>query len=388
MMKIYYGVLLVACSVCFYILYMNGLMSWNNGFERKMRGSGLAFENDESVYLKQNMNFSKTVIDLLNAKNCVLGFIHIQKAGGTHLEQLLTSIKGLECRCPGRKRHGSCRCLRPGGEPWIVMRYVGFKIKKAWPCGVHPDYGVLSKCIPKLMHYSFGEDFNPQVLLFTTLRDPVQRYLSEFRHVQRGATWGNAKVKCRKAKKCYDGSNWIGVSLSNFMKCKSNPAINRQTRMLADLRSTKCSAFYHMSKNEKDRFLYNSATKVLGEMIFFALTEKPAESQFIFEKTFHVKFNNDWKLFDTGYSKEYMKNVSSEDIQKIKDINYLDLKLYQFASNMFAKRLKYFEELSSEKPKETEIMKHKKGLNVLQKNWKNKRMKSKTRKANSVDTGQ
>jgi len=30
----------------------------------------------------------------------------------------------------------------------------------------------------------------------TFLRDPVYRYLSEFKHVQRGATWKNVRLKC------------------------------------------------------------------------------------------------------------------------------------------------------------------------------------------------
>jgi len=30
----------------------------------------------------------------------------------------------------------------------------------------------------------------------TFLRDPVNRYLSEFKHVQRGATWSTARLKC------------------------------------------------------------------------------------------------------------------------------------------------------------------------------------------------
>jgi len=31
---------------------------------------------------------------------------------------------------------------------------------------------------------------------FTFLRDPVSRFLSEYKHVQRGATWKGAKLKC------------------------------------------------------------------------------------------------------------------------------------------------------------------------------------------------
>ena len=35
-----------------------------------------------------------------------------------------------------------------------------------------------------------------RLLYITLLRDPVQRYLSEWRHVQRGATWLAANLRC------------------------------------------------------------------------------------------------------------------------------------------------------------------------------------------------
>nr|CAI5825851.1 unnamed protein product [Callosobruchus analis] len=68
------------------------------------------------------------------------------------------------------------------------------------------------------------------------------RYLSEFRHVQRGATWRGSRHFCKgrpvtekELPPCYEGENWGGVELDEFIACKSNLAANRQTRMLADL---------------------------------------------------------------------------------------------------------------------------------------------------------
>jgi len=76
----------------------------------------------------------------------------------------------------------------------------------------------------------------------TILRDPVKRYLSEWKHVQRGATWKDAKLFCngRSATKdevdfCYNGTDWSGVKLDEFLNCEDNLARNRQTRMLANL---------------------------------------------------------------------------------------------------------------------------------------------------------
>ena len=57
-------------------------------------------------------------------------------------------------------------------------------------------------------------------LYMTMLREPVSRYLSEWQHVQRGATWAWAFLKCdgRKATRqevpsCYAG-NFTELTLS------------------------------------------------------------------------------------------------------------------------------------------------------------------------------
>ena len=72
----------------------------------------------------------------------------------------------------------------------------------------------------------------------TFLRDPVTRYISEWKHIQRGATWKDSKFMCngKPAAKseivpCYDAEKtWEDVPLKDFMNCESNLAINRQTR--------------------------------------------------------------------------------------------------------------------------------------------------------------
>lgn len=319
--------------------------------------------------------------DLHRAKNHVLSFLHIQKAGGTYLEKrLVTDIDGLGCNCSKEGRHLSCRCLRGKGDPWVIMRYVNFGQVTGWPCGLHPDLAMLSECIPKLLQDNLGEDYSPEIHFFTILRNPVARYVSEFRHVQRGATWQNANVKCKRDSLCYEGENWSDVTLNDFMKCKQNPANNRQIQMLADLPMT-CSELFAMSKEEQDALVYKSATVALRKMIFFAILEKPAESQFIFEKTFNVKFKNDWTLFDTGYSKQYMRNLSKADIANMERVNHLDMKLYKYALALFAKRLAHFEKISQEKPKKLKIVENKKSKDVLDKNWKNKNSKTKMKQS-------
>ena len=55
--------------------------------------------------------------------------------------------------------------------------------------------------------------------------------------------------------KCYSGEDWTNVSLEEFIKCDSNLAWNRQTRMLADLTQIGCyQNIFNLTVNELDRF--------------------------------------------------------------------------------------------------------------------------------------
>ena len=45
-------------------------------------------------------------------------------------------------------------------------------------------------------HYMYWFTVCFRYLYITILRDPVQRYLSEWRHVHRGATWMAAELRC------------------------------------------------------------------------------------------------------------------------------------------------------------------------------------------------
>lgn len=66
------------------------------------------------------------------------------------------------------------------------------------------------------------------------IREPIIRFLSEFKHVQRGATWKTSRHWCggrvaskQELPKCYSGSTWKNVSLNEFLSCPHNLAANR-----------------------------------------------------------------------------------------------------------------------------------------------------------------
>uniref|UniRef100_A0A4W5MKA7 Heparan-sulfate 6-O-sulfotransferase n=1 Tax=Hucho hucho TaxID=62062 RepID=A0A4W5MKA7_9TELE len=192
----------------------------------------------------------------------VIVFLHIQKTGGTTFGRHLVRNIHLEqpCDCmPGQKK---CTCHRPGkAESWLFSRF-----STGWSCGLHADWTELTNCVPAVMNKKDKKDSlrgsaekngrnspntgapssietNVSFCLcccrnfyyITMLRDPVSRFLSEWKHVQRGATWKTALHMCDgrsptqdELPACYSGDDWTGVTLTNFMDCPSNLANNRQ----------------------------------------------------------------------------------------------------------------------------------------------------------------
>uniref|UniRef100_A0A663EVG3 Heparan-sulfate 6-O-sulfotransferase n=2 Tax=Aquila chrysaetos chrysaetos TaxID=223781 RepID=A0A663EVG3_AQUCH len=180
----------------------------------------------------------------------------------------------------------------------------------------------------------------------TMLRDPVSRYLSEWKHVQRGATWKTSLHMCDgrsptpdELPTCYEGDDWSGVSLQEFMDCSYNLANNRQVRMLADLSLVGCYNLTFMNESERNMILLQSAKNNLKNMAFFGLTEFQRKTQYLFERTFNLKFISPFTQFNVTRA----SNVDiGEDVrQRIEELNFLDVQLYEYAKDLFLQRFQY-----------------------------------------------
>jgi hypothetical protein len=182
-------------------------------------------------------------------------------------------------------------------------------------------------------------------LYITIIRDPVDRYLSEWKHAERGATWKNAELKCNGRQAtleevpfCYEGENWEDVTLDQFTSCPHNLANNRQTRMLSNLSLVGCYNRSAMTELERNRIILQSAKQNLRDMAYFGVLEFQTYSQYLFEQTFKLRFIE--KFVQLNVTRSSKADIKPAQRQKVIDLNQLDISLYQFARDLFLQRLR------------------------------------------------
>ncbi|XP_053570653.1 heparan-sulfate 6-O-sulfotransferase 2 [Bombina bombina] len=180
----------------------------------------------------------------------------------------------------------------------------------------------------------------------TILRDPVSRYLSEWRHVQRGATWKASLHVCdgrsptsNELPSCYTGDDWSGCSLKEFMDCPYNLANNRQVRMLSDLSLVGCYNLSVMPEDQRNKVLLDSAKENLKQMAFFGLTEFQRKTQYLFEKTFNMHFISPFTQFNSTRASSV--EIDDQTQKRIETLNFLDMELYEYAKDLFLQRYQF-----------------------------------------------
>lgn len=115
--------------------------------------------------------------------------------------------------------------------------------------------------------------------------------------------------------------------------------------MLADLTLIGCYNRTYLPENERNTVMLRSAKENLKKMSFFGIFEMLHQSQFVFEKIFDFKFVK--PILNTNESKSSNVTPTENQMQKIIQLNSLDIQLYEFARDLFVRR---FEELKAEDP--------------------------------------
>ncbi|GAB1608348.1 heparan-sulfate 6-O-sulfotransferase 3-B-like [Argonauta hians] len=283
-------------------------------------------------------------------KEDVIVFLHIQKTGGSTFGRHL--IKNLivdrPCECYRRKKR--CKCLTHSDKNWLFSRY-----STGWICGLHADWTELTECVESALNKVEGSERNRTYHYITFLRHPVHRYLSEWRHVYRGATWKSTNYRCNGKSAspeeipfCYKGKNWRKVSLDSFLECPNNMAVNRQVRMLANLSKVNCYNRTGMSEEKRNSLMLESAKENLLKMAFFGMTEFQVQSQQLFESTFHLNFHEDFEQYNSTHSNRV--NLTWDQLVQITKLNKIDMLFYDFAKSLFLQRLEYLNQGKSSVP--------------------------------------
>ena len=331
--------------------------------EAEDKDTSMIHVSDPLTLAGQKLNFDPYGAD-------TLVFIHIQKTGGTDfLRHLVTATKNGEylCNLPDdtqRDIHNNSlgpkgvfgrgvMCPRdranPEGEQWLVSEK-----NLGWICQLHMSYSEFKACIPKLK----GDprvNTNSHFFYTTILRHPVLRYMSEYLHVRRNATWAKRRI-CGGKKvntvsempPCYPGyysrKPWVNVTIEKFMACSSNWGNNRQTRMLSDLESLGCYGNKLHPPEEKDRLMLQSAKDNLRNFAFFGLTEYQQETRLLFEKLFGIqlKLETQQRAMSALHSAPILQDLwnNSKLYDKIAKVNKLDMELYEYALELFSERVK------------------------------------------------
>ena len=345
--------------LCILLLYTCPFASCPRGTTYKQQGPlhvGSASHEDRTSLVENILNSKEQELDSEKVffrdrpfdmrGNEVIVFLHTQKTGGSNFERHLVKNLNIpnKCICLSKTKK-RCTCTRPGSKKqWLISRY-----STGWNCGLHADWTELNACVPKYMNNKEGKNSNRTFVYATYLREPVARFVSEFRHIQRGATWKTALHMCngRRATaeeipKCYEGDDWGDVTLSQFLNCSSNLAINRQTRMLADLTLVNCYNKTSMTQEVRNFKMLQSAKANLRQMPFFGIVEHQKENQYLFEQTFGLKFLRPFKQENATHAQEILPVLDPISKAKIRKLNALDEQLYSFAKSLFFKKLLYF----------------------------------------------
>lgn len=164
----------------------------------------------EIVKIKSVTNYGHSNLKKMDFdyKKHILAFVHIQKTGGSNFDRNVIKHLLVKTNSPNtwasachlvNNRTAASRAFKKNKfkNYQCTLRDATGSLKNwyfsrqtfGWICGLHADYSELKKCVPKFYKNTTERD----IYYFTILRDPVKRYLSEWRHVARGATWKRKK---------------------------------------------------------------------------------------------------------------------------------------------------------------------------------------------------
>ena len=99
-----------------------------------------------------------------------------------------------------------------------------------------------------------------------------------------------------------------------------------------------------------EELLESAKHNLATQITFFTLLEFQRLSQYLFERTFNAQFRTKFEQRQDTVANEMKgdlkttaeNTLSKHEIELIKEANQYDIKLYEFAEDIFFERIKYF----------------------------------------------
>jgi hypothetical protein len=107
--------------------------------------------------------------------------------------------------------------------------------------------------------------------------------------------------------------------------------------MLADLTLVGCYNTSFTDPERRQNLMLKSAITNLQQMAFFGILENQSESQLLFERTFGAHFTKSFMQANATHAQE--AEVTEDQLQRIIQLNRLDVELYDFAKQLFEARV-------------------------------------------------
>ncbi|MED6263562.1 Heparan-sulfate 6-O-sulfotransferase 1-B [Characodon lateralis] len=109
--------------------------------------------------------------------------------------------------------------------------------------------------------------------------------------------------------------------------------------MLADLSLVGCYNMSTVPEKKRAQLLLESAKKNLRDMAFFGLTEYQRKTQFLFERTFRLRFIRPFMQYNS--TRAAGVDLDNATVQHIEELNELDMDLYDYARDLFQQRYQF-----------------------------------------------
>jgi hypothetical protein len=162
---------------------------------------------------------------------------------------------------------------------------------------------------------------------FVVLRDPVERAISQYYMTQ---TWEQPS-----------GHPLCQLSNRDLMGFYQSPwTQNLQTRTIAGILATRIGGLINLNKDTTGRIVFGAAKKNLKSAYTeFGTTERFEETVARFADCLDFSYQIPEKRHASLPDRPTEQDMSSVKVEKIKKLNSLDCRLYEFARKEFNKKL-------------------------------------------------